>query len=83
MAPGGSRLSRLYLHCAICSRKQAEGLLSGNAWGRLELPANVEVEHPALRGTALRACPTCIGRHPNWQQELLAALGLRPPPAPA
>jgi len=76
-------MSRLYLRCAICSRQQAEGLISGAAWGRLELPPGAEIDHPALRGSHLRACPTCIGRHPNWQQELLAALGLRPPPAPA
>jgi hypothetical protein len=66
----------LYLHCVICSRKQADGLLSGAAWGRLELPPGAEVEHPALRGSTLRACPTCIGRHPDWQNRMLAALGL-------
>jgi hypothetical protein len=71
-------MSRLYLRCAICSRQQADGLISGAAWGRLELPAGVEVEHPALRGTTLRACPTCIGRHPDWQDRLLSALGLAP-----
>lgn len=68
----------LYLHCAICSRKQAEGLLSGAAWGRLELPPEVSVEHPAMRGSTLRACPGCINRHPGWQEELLVSLGLSP-----
>lgn len=71
-------MARLYLHCAICSRKQAEGLLSGAAWGRVEVPAQASVDHPALSGTTLRACPTCIGRHPDWQSRLLAALGLAP-----
>jgi hypothetical protein len=73
-------MSRLYLHCAICSRKQADGLLSGAAWGRVELPAGTSVEHPALSGTTLRACPTCIGRHPDWQDRVLLALGLGPGP---
>ena len=72
-------MSRLYLRCALCSRQQADGLISGAAWGRLELPAEAEVEHPALRGTTLRACPACIGRHPDWQAELLTSLGLGPP----
>lgn len=71
-------MSRLYLRCALCSRQQADGLISGAAWGRLELPAEAEVEHPALRGTTLRACPTCVGRHPDWQAELLSSLGLGP-----
>lgn len=66
----------LYLHCAICSRKQAEGLLSGAAWGRLEVPPEVSVEHPAMRGSTLRACPSCVSRHPGWQEELLVSLGL-------
>jgi len=66
----------LYLHCAICSRKQADGLLSGAAWGRLEVPPDAQVEHPALRGSTLRACPTCIGSNPDWQSRMLAALGV-------
>jgi hypothetical protein len=69
-------MSRLYLRCAICSRQQADGLISSAAWGRLELPPGVEVEHPALKGSVFRACPTCVSRHPDWQQQLLASLGL-------
>jgi hypothetical protein len=69
-------MSRLYLRCAICSRQQADGLISGAMWGRLELPAGVAVEHPALRGSTLRACPSCIERQPDWQERVLAALGL-------
>ena len=72
-------MSRLYLRCAICSRQQADGLISGAAWGRLELPPGAAVEHPALRGAELRACPQCVGRHPDWQADLLASLGLGPP----
>lgn len=69
-------MSRLYLRCALCDRQQADGLISGNACGRLELPPGVEVEHPALRGATLRACPTCIQRHPDWEQQLYVSLGL-------
>jgi len=69
-------VSRLYLHCVICSRKQADGLISGAAWGRLELPAGASVDHPAVSGSTLRACPSCIDRHPDWQQNVLSALGL-------
>ena len=69
-------MSRLYLRCAICDRQQADGLISGAAWGRLELANGVEAEHPALKGMALRACPNCIGRHPDWKERALNALGL-------
>jgi hypothetical protein len=69
-------MSRLYLRCVICSRQQADGLISGAAWGKLELPAGTDVEHPALKGSTLRACPTCIDRQPDWQAHVLVALGL-------
>jgi hypothetical protein len=70
-------MSRLYLRCVICSRQQAEGLLSGAAWGRLELPAGTGLEHPALAGSTLRACPTCSS-DPDWQSRVLASLGIGP-----
>ena len=70
-------MSRLYLRCAICSRQQADGLLSGAAWGRLELPADAVLEHPALRDTTLRACPSCAS-DPGWQERLLTSLGVSP-----
>ena len=73
-------MSRLYLRCVICSRQQADGLISGAMWGRLELPAGVTVEHPALKGSTLRACPGCVAREPNWQESVLASLGLREQP---
>jgi hypothetical protein len=69
-------VSRLYLHCVICSRKQADGIISGAAWGRLELPPDTAIEHPGLNGSTLRACPTCIDRQPDWQEHVLVALGL-------
>jgi hypothetical protein len=71
-------MSRLYLRCAICSRQQADGLISGAAWGRLELPPGAEVDHPAVHGSTLRACPTCVHTHPDWQDRMLTALGLAP-----
>jgi hypothetical protein len=79
-------MSRLYLVCAICSRRQADGLISGAAWGRLELPPDTQVEHPALKGSHFRCCPSCVQRHPDWERELLASLGLasiEPPRAAA
>jgi hypothetical protein len=69
-------MSRLYLRCAICGRQQAEGLISGAGWGRLELPSDVRVDHPALNGSTLRACPSCVSGNPNWQNGLLTSLGL-------
>ena len=69
-------MSRLYLVCVVCTRQQADGLLSGAAWGKLELPEGAEVEHPALKGSHFRCCPSCVQRHPEWQEELLFSLGL-------
>jgi hypothetical protein len=69
-------MSRLYLRCVICSRQQAEGLLSGASWGRLELPADTVLDHPALVGSTLRACPSCIGGDPHWQHRVLTSLGI-------
>jgi hypothetical protein len=69
-------MSRLYLLCVVCSRQQADGLISGAAWGKLELPPGAEVDHPALKGSLFRCCPSCVERHPGWQDELLESLGL-------
>ena len=65
----------LYLHCVICSRKQADGLISGAAWGRLELPAGAQIDHPGLNGSTLRACPSCMSENPDWQSSVLSSLG--------
>jgi hypothetical protein len=54
----------LYLRCVICSRQQAEGLISGAGWGRLELSD----------GSTLRVCPSCVSEHADWQTHLLAWL---------
>ena len=72
-------MSRLYLRCVICSRQQAEGLISGAAWGKLELPPGAEIEHPALKGSMFRCCPSCLERHPDWRESLLSSLGLGAP----
>jgi hypothetical protein len=69
-------MSRLYLVCAICDRRQADGLISGAAWGRMELPPDIVIEHPAVKGTTLLTCPTCVGKDPGWAQNALGSLGL-------
>jgi hypothetical protein len=69
-------MSRLYLRCVLCSRQQADGLISGASWGRLELPAGAAVDQPTLAGSTVRACPSCVGGDPNWQDRALAALGV-------
>jgi hypothetical protein len=76
-------MSRLYLVCAICDRRQADGLLSGAAWGRAELPQGVAIEHPAVKGTTLLTCPTCVSKDPGWAQSAFGALEINgSPPQP-
>jgi hypothetical protein len=70
-------MSRLYLVCAICSRRQADGLLSGAAWGRLELPPGTTIEHPAVKGTTVLSCPSCVNGDTRWRETVLLAIGLR------
>ncbi len=67
-------MSRLYLVCAICDRRQADGLISGAAWGRTELLPGTTIEHPAVRGTTILACPTCVSSDLGWEQRALAAV---------
>ena len=55
-------MSRLYLHCALCGRKQADGLLSRGYWGHIDVG----------QGTTVRACPACKERHPDWDVRLRA-----------
>jgi hypothetical protein len=54
-------MSRLFLHCGLCGRKQADGLLSRNSWG------HVEGHTPPLR-----ACPGCRSTHSDWADRLVA-----------
>lgn len=70
-------MGRLYLHCVLCDRKQADGLLSGAAWGTLALPQGVKVEHPAVQGSTVRACPGCVAHHRhNWHAAAFTTLGV-------
>lgn len=62
-------MSRLYLHCGLCGRKQADGLLSRGFWAHIELGG----------GNALRACPTCK-QASDWEQRLRATLDTGTPP---
>ena len=55
-------MSRLYLHCELCGRRQADGLLSRAAWGQVELGS----------GTVVRACPSCRSSSPDWEARLLS-----------
>lgn len=60
-------MSRLFMDCGLCGRKQAEGLLSRGHWGHLHLES----------GHVLRACPTCKQTHADWDHRLLAVVGSR------
>jgi hypothetical protein len=60
-------MSRLYLECALCGRKQAEGLLSRAAWGHFEREGE----------TPLRACPSCKGTYSDWETRVVSAAGGR------
>jgi hypothetical protein len=71
-------MSRLYLVCAICDRRQADGLISGAAWGRVELPSGVSVDHPAVKGSSVLSCPTCVSKDARWQEAVLVSIGVSP-----
>jgi len=58
-------MSRLYLHCGLCGRKQADGLLSRGHWGHVDTGSS----------EALRACPTCKQEHVDWETQLKSAVG--------
>ena len=63
-------MSRLFLHCALCGRKQADGLLSRGYWGHLDVGG----------GRTLRACPTCKVQNADWESRLREVAA--PGPAP-
>ncbi len=67
-------MAGLYLHCVICARKQADGLISGAAWGRLELTVEQRGNGAGAAAT-VRVCPTCVSTHTDWQT--VAVSGLR------
>lgn len=62
-------MPRLFLHCGLCGRKQADGLLSRNAWGHLELDG----------GNALCACSSCKGQYSDWETRLRATMNGQAP----
>jgi hypothetical protein len=53
-------MAGLYLHCGLCGRKQADGLLSRGFWGHVVV----------TDGASLTACPTCKERYSDWEQRL-------------
>jgi hypothetical protein len=57
-------MSRLYMSCALCGRKQAHGLLSHAYW------AQVEVAGASVH----RVCPTCKEQHRDWEDRARAAV---------
>jgi hypothetical protein len=59
----------LFLHCSLCGRKQADGLLSRNAWGHL----------PLEDGSVLRACSSCRGQYSDWEIRLRATVSTNVP----
>jgi hypothetical protein len=59
----------LLLHCSLCGRKQADGLLSRNAWGHL----------PLEDGSVLRACSSCKGQYSDWETRLRATVSTNAP----
>ncbi|MGI8973834.1 MAG: hypothetical protein ACR2HI_06620 [Gaiella sp.] len=71
-------MATLYLHCAICGKKQAHGLISASGWGAAMLPAGSTVDHPAIQGSAIRACPSCVTSDGDWASSAFAAVGLAP-----
>lgn len=57
-------MSRLFLSCALCGRKQAAGLLSHARWASLDVGP----------GSAHRVCPLCQEETPDWEQRVRAVL---------
>jgi hypothetical protein len=57
-------MSRLYMSCALCGRKQAHGLLSHAYWGQVEV----------ARASLHRVCPACKEQHRDWEDRVRAAV---------
>jgi hypothetical protein len=60
-------MSRLFLHCALCGRRQADGLLSRGAWGHLDVGD----------GRMLSACPTCKVQYRDWEERVRVTITTR------
>jgi len=56
-------MATLYLACALCGSKQADGLLSRGRWGHLETPSGAQ-----------QACPRCKSDYPDWTSRLLSSV---------
>ena len=62
-------MSRLYMSCALCGRKQAHGLLSHASWGQVDVAG----------GSPHRVCPGCKEQNRDWEERVrstVAELGL-------
>jgi hypothetical protein len=57
-------MSRLYMSCALCGRKQAHGLLSHAYWGQVEVVGR----------SPHRVCPTCKEQHRDWEARTRATI---------
>ena len=57
-------MSRLYMSCALCGRKQAHGLLSHASWVQVEV----------LGGSPHRVCPTCREQYRDWEARTRATI---------
>jgi hypothetical protein len=57
-------MSRLYMSCALCRRKQAHGLLSSASWAVVEVPG----------GSAHRVCPSCREANRDWEERVRIAV---------
>jgi len=57
-------MSRLYMSCALCGRKQAHGLLSHASWGQVDVSG----------ASPHRVCPACKEQHRDWEQRTRATI---------
>jgi transcriptional regulator NrdR family protein len=56
-------MTRLYMSCVVCTRKQAHGLLSNASWAIVE-----------VRGASHRVCPSCREAHGDWEERARTAV---------
>lgn len=57
-------MSKLYMSCTLCGRKQAQGLLSHASWAIVEVSG----------GSSHRVCPTCREAHHDWEERVRVAV---------
>jgi hypothetical protein len=56
-------MTRLYMSCVVCTRKQAHGLLSNASWAIIEVGGNPH-----------RVCPSCREAHRDWEERARTAV---------